>query len=135
MPKLRKMLGNVTDPVVQSLMGLIETQSRSTLAHWAVNCAAQRYLPIYESAYPEDSRLRDALFHRPDAVLRFGLHLLRRSSRRLSYGWPVSGRRYLRLPCRQGAGSPSEIPARNRRPQRAKPCKNFLELLMPEGTH
>ena len=61
MPKLRKMLGNVTDPVVQSLMGLIETQSRSTLAHWAVNCAAQRYLPIYESAYPEDSRLRNAL--------------------------------------------------------------------------
>ena len=47
MPKLRKMLGNVTDPVVQSLMGLIETQSRATLAHWAVNCAAQRYLPFY----------------------------------------------------------------------------------------
>ena len=69
MPKLRKMLGNVTDPVVQSRMGLIETQSRSTLAHWAVNCAAQRYLPIYESAYPEDSRLRNALSAVQDLLL------------------------------------------------------------------
>lgn len=61
MPKLRKMLGNVTDPVIQSLMRLMETQSRSTLARWAIDCARERYLPIYKSAYLGDPRLRDAL--------------------------------------------------------------------------
>ena len=35
MAKLRKMLGSVEDPAVRELMGLIETQSRTTLTRWA----------------------------------------------------------------------------------------------------
>lgn len=36
MPKFRKMLSNWESPYIQSLMKLIETQSKVTLAHWNV---------------------------------------------------------------------------------------------------
>jgi hypothetical protein len=37
MPKARKMLSAWKAPYIQSLMKLIETQSKVTLAHWAVD--------------------------------------------------------------------------------------------------
>ena len=58
MAKLRKMLGQADDPQIITLMRLIETQSKDTLAAWAAACAKERYLAIYEKAYPDDRRLR-----------------------------------------------------------------------------
>ena len=46
MAKLRKMLGSVEDPAVRELMGLIETQSRTTLTRWAAAYTAEQYLPL-----------------------------------------------------------------------------------------
>lgn len=48
MPKLRKMLGDISHPTVVALMRLIETQSKATLAHWTTDEAELLYLPIYE---------------------------------------------------------------------------------------
>lgn len=50
MAKLRKMLGDVNQPEIVRLMRMIETQSKETLAKWAVDCAEERYLDIYEEA-------------------------------------------------------------------------------------
>lgn len=61
MPKLRKMLGNVDSRSCVSLMGLMETQSKATLASWAVDYAQSRFLPIYEVECPGDLRLRETL--------------------------------------------------------------------------
>ena len=55
MAKLRKMLGSVEDPAVRELMGLIETQSRTTLTRWAAAYTAEQYLPLTGG---EDGRLR-----------------------------------------------------------------------------
>lgn len=57
MTKLRKMLGSPDQPEVVSLMSLIQTQSVKTLSRWALQCA-ERYLPVYEKAFPDDTRLR-----------------------------------------------------------------------------
>ena len=59
MAKLRKMLGGVNDPQIIALMGMIETQSRRTLARWAAGDVAAHCLPIYEAARPGDTRLRE----------------------------------------------------------------------------
>jgi hypothetical protein len=56
MGKLRKMLCNLDWPEIQSLMRLIETQSKITIANWCVDYAEQYILPIYEKAYPDDVR-------------------------------------------------------------------------------
>ena len=61
MPKLRKMLGSVDSPDIISLMHLIETQSKTTIAKWCIDYAEEYVLPIYEKAYPNDGRLRDAI--------------------------------------------------------------------------
>ena len=61
MPKLRKMLSNVEAPYIQSLMRLIETQSKATLAHWCMDYTYEYILPIYEKAYPNDGRCRHTL--------------------------------------------------------------------------
>ena len=50
MAKLRKMLGDVNQPEIVRLMRMIETQSKETLVKWAVDCAEERYLDIYEEA-------------------------------------------------------------------------------------
>lgn len=52
MPKLRKMLGDPCCAYCLSMMQLIETQSKATLAAWAMDFAAQRYLPICREGYP-----------------------------------------------------------------------------------
>jgi len=62
MPKKpRKMLGDWRDPCIQSLMRLIETQSKATIAGWCIDYADGHILPIYENAYPGDNRPRSAL--------------------------------------------------------------------------
>lgn len=61
MPKLRKMLGEVDSAECISLMRLIETQSKSTLAAWAVGYVKENYLGIYEAEMPKDRRLSDAV--------------------------------------------------------------------------
>lgn len=60
MPKLRRMLGDIYSPECTALMRLIETQSKETLGKWALGYATENYLPIYEAAFPEDRRLREA---------------------------------------------------------------------------
>lgn len=47
MAKLRKMLGDINSPECIALMRAIETQSKATLAKWAVDRAKTRYLPVY----------------------------------------------------------------------------------------
>ncbi|HCF71116.1 MAG TPA: hypothetical protein DER33_05935 [Syntrophomonas sp.] len=56
MPKARKMLSDWNAPYIQSLVRLIETQSKATLAIWAVDYAAQVILPLWSKYYPDDLR-------------------------------------------------------------------------------
>jgi len=48
MPKTRKMLSDWNAPYIQSLVKLIETQSKTTLAIWAVDYAEQNYISAVE---------------------------------------------------------------------------------------
>jgi len=61
MKKLRKMLGSADSPYIVSLMRLMETQSKTTLAGWCISYARSSVLPIYESAFPDDVRVGAAL--------------------------------------------------------------------------
>ncbi len=61
MPKARKMLSDWEAPYIQSLMKLIETQSKATLANWAVNYAERVLLPLWSESFPDDPRPRNAL--------------------------------------------------------------------------
>lgn len=61
MKKPRKMLGSADSPYIVSLMRLIETQSKATIASWCMDYAETHILPIYERAYPDDPRPRSAL--------------------------------------------------------------------------
>lgn len=47
--KARKMLSDWEAPYIQSLMKLIETQSKKTLANWAVDYAEKVLLPLWSS--------------------------------------------------------------------------------------
>ncbi len=51
------MLSDWRAPYIQSLMKLIETQSKATLANWAIDCA----LPLWQKHYRDDSRPQEAL--------------------------------------------------------------------------
>jgi len=61
MAKYRKMLSNWDAPYIQSLIGLIETQSKETLIRWSTDYAEARLLPIYETRFPHDPRPREAI--------------------------------------------------------------------------
>lgn len=61
MPKARKMLSDLRAPYIQSLMELIETQSKVTLAVWVVNYAEQVLLPLWVKYFPDDLRPKSAL--------------------------------------------------------------------------
>ena len=61
MPKARKMLSDWKAPYIQSLMKLIETQSKATLAHWAVDYSEQVILPLWRKNCPDDLRPQNAL--------------------------------------------------------------------------
>lgn len=56
MPKPRKMLGKADSPTCLAVMQLIETQSRTTLARWAIAYAEQTCLPLYELLTPVKMR-------------------------------------------------------------------------------
>ena len=61
MAKARKMLCNLEAEYTQNLMRLIETQSKATLANWALDYAEATYLPIYLKYYPNDPRPKAAI--------------------------------------------------------------------------
>ncbi len=61
MPKARKMLSDWKAPYIQSLMKLIETQSKATLAHWAIDYAERDILPLWSKHYPDDLRPQNSL--------------------------------------------------------------------------
>lgn len=61
MPKARKMLSDWDASYIQSLVKLIETQSKATLAYWAVDYAEQVILPLWSKYYPNDLRPQNAL--------------------------------------------------------------------------
>jgi hypothetical protein len=55
------MLSDWQAPYIQALLRLIETQSKSTLAHWAIDYAEGVILPLWSKDYPDDLRPQDAL--------------------------------------------------------------------------
>ncbi len=59
--KTRKMLGAADSPCILSLMALIQTQSKKTIANWCMDYAETHILPIYEKHRPGDERPRHAL--------------------------------------------------------------------------
>ncbi len=61
MAKPRKMLGSADSPYILSLMRLIETQSKATIANWCMDYAETEILPIFESRCPGDDRPRSAI--------------------------------------------------------------------------
>ena len=61
--KPRKTIGNFQSPSILSLMRLIETQSKPTLIRWAAGYAKEHIIPVYERAYPADTRPRDAVMN------------------------------------------------------------------------
>lgn len=61
MKKLKKMLSNYNAPYIQSLMRLIETQSKETLGNWAMDYSENILLPVWNKYYPEDNRPLNAL--------------------------------------------------------------------------
>lgn len=61
MRKLRKTIGNFDCPEILSLARLAETQSKRTLCLWSIAYAEKHLLPIYERAFPDDLRPRNAL--------------------------------------------------------------------------
>jgi len=61
MSKARRMLSDWNAPYIQSLMKLIETQSKATLANWAVDYSERTILPLWSRYYPDDLRPQNAL--------------------------------------------------------------------------
>jgi hypothetical protein len=61
MSKLRKMLGASDSPYIVSLMRLIETQSKATIASWCMDYCEEHILPIFEKYCPGDNRPRMAI--------------------------------------------------------------------------
>ena len=61
MPKTRKMLSDWKAPYIQSLMRLIETQSKETLVNWAIAYCEAVMQPLWERDYPDDLRPQQAL--------------------------------------------------------------------------
>jgi len=61
MPKLRKMLSDWDAVYIQSLMKLIEKQSKATLAAWAIDYAEKVMVPLWIKYYPDDARPQNAL--------------------------------------------------------------------------
>jgi hypothetical protein len=61
MPKARKMLSDWNAPYIQSLMKLVETQSKATLVIWAVDYSERIILPLWRKYCPDDLRPQNAL--------------------------------------------------------------------------
>ena len=58
---VKKMLSDWKAPYIQSLNKLIETQSKATLAIWAVDYSERVILPLWRKYYPDDLRPQNAL--------------------------------------------------------------------------
>ncbi len=62
MARYRKMLSDWEAPYIQSLVKLVETQSKATLVNWCISYCEEHILPIYERHHPDgDARPRNAL--------------------------------------------------------------------------
>ena len=61
MAKVRKMLRDLEAPHIRSLMKLIETQSKTTLALWTVDYAERELLPLWNRHCSGDARPQIAL--------------------------------------------------------------------------
>lgn len=61
MKKARKMLSDWQAPYIQSLMNLIQTQSKVTLATWAIDYSENVILPLWEKHFPNDNRPKKAI--------------------------------------------------------------------------
>jgi len=59
--KPRKTLGTYDSPYIVSLMRLIETQSKATVANWCMDYCEAHILPIYEMHFCGDYRVRHAI--------------------------------------------------------------------------
>jgi hypothetical protein len=59
--KLRKTFGDVNAPSTVALMRLIETQSKTTVANWALDYAEWHMLPLFEKHCPDDARPAHAI--------------------------------------------------------------------------
>lgn len=57
----RKMLSDWQADYILDLMRLIETQSKQTLAKWAIDYAKDNLLVIWIKYYPDDNRAKDAI--------------------------------------------------------------------------
>ena len=55
------MLGAADSPYILSLMRLIDTQSKATIAGWCMDYAQENLLPIFERRCPGDPRPRQAI--------------------------------------------------------------------------
>lgn len=59
--RIRKTLGDADSPCILSLMRLIETQSKATIAKWCLDYCEAHILPVFERLCPGDRRPRHAL--------------------------------------------------------------------------
>lgn len=60
-PKARKMLSDWQASYIQDIIQQIDTQSKATLARWAVDYAEEHILPLWNSFYPGEPRPANAL--------------------------------------------------------------------------
>ena len=60
--KLRKMLGDVQSEVCRELMSVMSSQSKHTLAYFAITYAKKNYLSIYQAVQPEQASSFDEVF-------------------------------------------------------------------------
>ncbi len=60
-PKTRKMLSDWQASYIQELVAQIDTQSKTTLARWALAYAESVILPLWERHFPHDARPKNAL--------------------------------------------------------------------------
>ncbi|AFK05876.1 hypothetical protein Theba_0129 [Mesotoga prima MesG1.Ag.4.2] len=61
MPRLRKMLNDLNASYIKLLMRQIETQSKTTLANWAIDYSERIILPLWLKYCPDDLRPKFAL--------------------------------------------------------------------------
>lgn len=59
--KTRKMLSDWQASYIQELIAQIDTQSKQTLAKWAVDYAWREILPLWSKHFPRDERPQNAL--------------------------------------------------------------------------
>lgn len=68
MAKLRKMLGKIDSPECMAMMRQIETQSKKTLAVWALLYAKNRYLPICKEQTSVGTRMAEMIQYCEDCL-------------------------------------------------------------------